>query len=119
MNDIKINLSLILPGGVLLSKQECLKNPKDSYERFKLTVQDEHKKRETLNIACRKTRTIRQNIKLTREAYDYMINPKACFDLKLNKIWKKMSNKERIKHHCKAIAESLGAVDFSFEILPD
>ena len=124
MTEAKVNLSLLVPGAGLPSEQECSKNPKESYDHFSVKVKDTKvvkgkkvEKTETIHVAVRKSKTIRQNIKLSQEAYDYMIN--ECLDPKLRKTWKKLSVNQKLQHHCRQIAESLGAIDFSFEVLED
>lgn len=121
MSEIKVNLSLELQGGTMLSEQECSKNPKESYNHFQMTINKDPKgrKKETIQVAVRKSRTIMQNIKLSREAYDYMVDGKICPDPKLQKVWMKYTERERLNWHCSQIAEALGATGFSFSILED
>lgn len=122
MSEIKVNLSLTLPGSVLLSEQECSKNSKkkDCYDYFRIgVVGAKGKNKEVINVAVRKSRTVKQNIKLSKEAYDYMTNGKVCPNPKLRGKWDNYTTHQRIKYHCSQIAESLGAIDFSFEILED
>lgn len=127
MSEIKVRLSLELPGSTMLSEQECSANSKveekkkDYYGYFNLKVASGKgkKSKETLNIAVRKSRTARQNIKLSREAYDYMTDKELCPSPKLKKEWSKFTVNQRLQYHCRQIAEALGAIDFSFEILED
>lgn len=123
MNEIKVNLSLILPGSVLLSEQECSKNSKknkkDYYDYFSMKVIGNNGKKEVLNVAVRKSRTAKQTIKLSKETYDYMIDSGNCPEPKLKKVWGKYSINEKLKYHCSKIAETLGAIDFTFEIFKD
>lgn len=126
MSEIKINLSLTLQGSILLSEQECsrkLKNKQECYDHFSLSVEDQKtKKKEVLHIATRKTRTIKQNIKLSKEAYEYMIGEESYPNYpnpKSKKAWEKLSKEQRLKYHCGKIAEQLGAIDFSFEVFDD
>lgn len=121
MSEIKVNLSLTLPGSIMLSEQECSKNPKKSYSHFSMKVRTsaESNKTETINVSVRKSRTIKQNIKLSKEAYDYMTNKDELPDPKLKKEWGRLTINQRLQYHCKQIAETLGAVDFTFEVLGD
>lgn len=119
MTEPKIILSLLVPGANLLTPEVCENNPKESYNHFTIRVNKDSKgkKQTTIHVTTRKNSTVKQNIKLTREAYDYMVG--NFTDTKLRKVWKTLSINEKIKEHCKIIAETLGAVDFSFEILND
>lgn len=120
MSEIKVNLSLTLPGGVMLSEQECSKNPKDSYNHFRMEVKDaKGKNKEVINVSVRKSKAIKQNIKLSKEAYDYMTNKNNYPTPKLKKEWEKFSINQRLQYHCGQIAEALGAIGFTFEVLDD
>lgn len=121
MSEIKVNLSLTLPGSVLLSEQECSKNPKESYDHFRMEVRKDvkGKKKEIIHVAVRKSKTVKQNIRLSREAYDYMTDSKICPDPKLQRSWGRYTANQRLEYHCSQIAEALGAIGFSFEVLND
>lgn len=122
MSEIKVNLSLTLPGSVLLSEQECSgnsKKKKDCYDYFHMEVADEKGNKEVLNVAVRKSKTAKQNIKLSKEAYDYMTDKTICPNPKIKKEWEKFTVNQRLQYHCRQIAEALGAIDFSFEVLDD
>lgn len=124
MSEIKVNLSLELPGSTMLSEQECSRNSKkkkkDCYDYFHVDVVDaKGRNKETLNIAVRKSKTVKQNIKLSREAYDYMTDGRSCPDSKLTKSWGNLTARQRLQYHCGQIAEALGATGFSFEVLDD
>lgn len=122
MSEIKVNLSLTLPGGVLLSEQECSGNSKkknESYDYFCMTVTDADGTKDTINVAVRRSKNVKQNIKLSKEAYDYMTDKAICPNPKLKKGWEKFTVNQRLKYHCEQIAEALGAIGFSFEVLDD
>ena len=118
MSEIKVNLIVTLLGGVMISEQECSKkNSKKNYDSFFLEVEGKNKKKEILNIKTRKCVSAKQSIKISREAYDYMLSTPT--NPKLSKVWKRYKDMDRIKQHCKIIADDLGAIDFNFEILDD
>lgn len=122
MSEIKVNLNLTLPGSVLLSEQECSRNSKkkDCYDYFRMEVGDaKGKNKEVINVAVRKSKTVKQNIKLSKEAYDYMTDKSVCPNPKLKKEWEKYSINQRLQYHCGQIAEALGAIGFTFEVLDD
>lgn len=77
------------------------------------------KNKEVINVAVRKSKTVKQNIKLSKEAYDYMTDKAICPNPKLKKEWEKFTVNQRLQYHCGQIAEALGAIGFSFEVLDD
>lgn len=108
----------------MLSKQECSRNSKekkkDCYDYFRMEVADANgKNKEVINVAVRKSKTVKQNIKLSKEAYDYMTDKAICPNPKLKKEWEKFTVNQRLQYHCGQIAEALGAIGFSFEVLDD
>lgn len=127
MSEIKVRLSMTVPGAQMLSSQECEKNPKESYNVTKLRVQNGRGKNSTelITVATRKNKTAKQSISITKEAYDYMVSnefePK-CSSL-LHKypkhVWLKMTPKQRLETHLSIIAESFNAIGFTYEILDD
>ena len=102
MSEIKVSLSLELQGSTMLSEQECSR-----------------KNKEVINVAVRKSKTVKQNIKLSKGAYDYMTDSRICPDPKLKKGWESYSIQQRLEYHCGQIAGALGAIGFSFEVLDD
>lgn len=123
MSEIKVSLSLTLRGSIMLSEQECSRNSKkkkDCYDYFRMEVADANgKNKEVINVAVRKSKTVKQNIKLSKEAYDYMTDNENCPNPKLKKEWSKFTAHQRLKYHCEQIAAALGAIGFSFEVLED
>lgn len=137
MDNIKLRLSLSVPGAQMLSRQECLKNPKDSYDIDKMSVRyttGEGRRRKVrtdiLVIKTRKSRQARHNINICNEAYDYMISddtppaPKYSRIVKSKKgapvsIWSTMSVSERLKVHLDLIAKDFNATDYTYEVLDD
>lgn len=137
MNNVKLRLSLSIPGAQMLSEQECSKNPKESYDYSKLMIEytvgkgkKAKTKKEILNIRTRKSCTVRQNINIGIEAYNAMIdnscppNEKYAKKVGHNKkgpitLWSTMSKDARLKANLDLIAESLQAVSYSYEVLED
>lgn len=120
MDDIKVSLSIVIPGSQLYSEQVCSKNPKECTEHNQFTVEDKktHKK-EVIHYYTRKRIPARQSLKITKEAYDSMTDKLSCPEWEKMFIWSKMSRKQRLESHCKRICEGLNGVSFSYEILED
>lgn len=127
MSEIKVRLSMEVPGATMLSSQDCEKmSKKEAYEHSIVTVEYKVKKgkklktvKETLHINTRKSRHAKHNISITKEAYASMISKTEIPVPKLNKVWSQMSNKKRLEYHLNLIAENFNAYSYSYEILDD
>jgi hypothetical protein len=147
MSEIKVRLSLDVQGAQLLSEQECSKNPKESYNTEIISVEASTKSgkpvREILTINTRKNRIIKQSLNISKEAYNYYVSDNEPPTERLAKriylkkevgkqpngkpnkvtvettLWAQYTPKQRLNWHMSKIAESLGAIGYSFEILDD
>lgn len=137
MNDIKLRLSLCVPGAQMLSKQECLKNPKESYDTNKMLIEytvgrgkNAKVKKEILTIKTRKSKVVKQNINITTDAYYHMIgsdipSPKYAKSVGTRadgtpiSLWSTMFPEQRLKVHLDLIAEHFNASEYSYEVLDD
>lgn len=127
MSEIKVRLSMTVPGAQMLSSQECEKNPKESYDITKLRVRNGRGKNSTelITVATRKNKTAKQSISITKEAYDYMVSDELASEIYslLRKdpkhVWLKMTPKQRLEAHLSIIAESFNAIGFTYEVLDD
>lgn len=136
MIELKVSLSLSVPGAGMLSSQECEENPQESYDENKLVLtyikgkgkyQKEVKR--ILTYSTRKQKLVTQNINLCKEAYDYMLDtPTSAKFSKIVKttkrgkqvtLWSTLSVDERLKHHFDLIAHDFHAVSYSYKILDD
>lgn len=135
--EIKITLSLLVPGASLLTPEFCDKNPKDSYDENKITVsytkgngKKAQKVKKTYIFMTRKQRLITQNININREAYEYMLQTPTTTKLSkpvkrnnagdvIQRVWDTMSVDARLKEHFNLIAHDFRAVSYSYEILDD
>lgn len=137
MVEPKISLSLLVPGAGMLSSQECEKNPKDSYEENRLPIvyykgkgKNQKKIKKLIIFQTRKNKLITQNINISKEAYEDMLNTPTSVKLAkaikydvngevIVRTWDTMSIDERLKKHFDLIAHDLHAVSYSYEILGD
>lgn len=121
MNESKVNLSITLRGNVMLSEQECSKNPKECYNYHKQVVSDKKGKKETIVFTTRKNRLIRQSINLTKEAYEYMISDEVpeWYSTGVPKKWKSLSKKEKLELHLKTICDSLNGESFTYQVFEE
>ena len=123
MNDVKLRLSLYVPGAQMLSSQTCEENVTENYDRTKIEVRTsvsgkKKDKTEVITVSTRKSRLVRQNINLTSDAFNYMVSNETPYFSTI-KEWKNKSRKERLKEHLDRIAENFNAKSYTFEILDD
>ena len=129
MTNIKLSLSVLLPGGTMYSKEESLKNPhlKDEnaknnldlrkFDSFSIKLRDA-KKVETHRIFVRKSKPARQVLNLSEEAYNYFIGQEKPEKYKGEMgPWGKLTKNQKIIWHCNNIAENFGGSLESWEIL--
>lgn len=147
MTETKVRLSLNVQGAQLLSTQECVKNPKESYNTVVIPIETTSKKgkihKENIVIKTRKQRTVKQCMNICKEAYDYMTCPDNPPNTKMGKralkkiiightdqgkpikrfiestVWAELSEKQRLIWHLRSIAEHMQAINFTFEVFED
>lgn len=124
MIDIKLRLSLCVPGAQMLSKQECLKTPKESYNEHKMLIKFTkgrgkyaREAKKLLVIKTRKQKMTTQIINICEEAYHHMLETPTSN--KMFKVWNTLPEHEKLKAHFDLIAYDLHAVSYSYEILGD
>lgn len=136
MSEIKIRLSLSVRGAQRVSWEEAQKHPKESYDLSVIKVEAGSGRKgkiyDTFAVKTLKNRVIKQNVQLSKDAYDYMISDyipsdefrKTVYIRKNGKkkgvsLWESFTEKQKLDWHLKQLADSLGAIDFSYEILED
>ena len=141
MDNIKVNLSILLQGGTMLSVEEStriieepVKTPSGSIKHVdgkpvtrQLRVPDIHKhdkfelevlnrgKKETVKVFTRKSKKCKQIMHLNEDAYDYMVSAERPPQYK--GAWLTLTPYQRLKWHCNRIAESLGGTVESIQVL--
>lgn len=131
MTTIKLSVTIVLPGSTMMTSQECEQNPKDNYVSHKMMLSIKHfdkktkkafYKREPLEFKTRKCIPAQQVLKMSEEAYDYMISS-SCPDWYLMRggisKWKKLSPKERLELHLDRTCKSLGGISYTYAIFGD
>lgn len=148
MSETKVRLSMKVRGAQLLSSQECEKNPKKNYNTEAVTVEFPTKKgkahKETITVRTRKHRLVKQVLNISKEAYNSMTavdqpptkrlakkilttkvvgkekNGKPKKVITETTVWAhQFTPIQRLNWYMSRIAESLGAVDYSFEVFDD
>lgn len=139
MNEIKLNLSIVLPGSTLFSKEECLKTTQeviklkngkkrtvtkvvedwDKMDKHTFKVSESGKaKPETIVFHTRKCKPATQSINLNKNAFDYMTRGE-CPSFAKPKDWARMSKKQKLEAHLSKIVEHVGGVSFTYQVFED
>ena len=135
--EVKITLSLLVPGASLLTPEFCDKNPKENYNEDKMLIRltkgkGKYKKEreKSLIIRTRKQKLAIQKLNICEEAYKYMLSTPTSVKLSrptkrnkdedvIERVWDTMSVHERLKKHFDLLAHDFHAVSYSYEILDD
>ena len=123
-NEIKVSLSITLPGSVMLSQEQAkaLEEEKvgTGYDTFSMRVEgkngDGKKDAETITVKTRKCKPAGQSLNLSMDAYEYMIGKEAPYFVK-PRDWERLTKKQRLEAHLKRVVEGLGGVSFTYTIL--
>lgn len=119
MTNVKVNLSITLPGSVLHSEEESSKNS--------FTIKNVGPHHSELTVRMRDCKPASQMIHLSLEAYNYMTakskkredDLKNCPAFSTPGNWFMKSEKERLEAHLKQICHDLGGETFTYSILED
>jgi hypothetical protein len=139
MDDIKVNLSIVLPGRTLFSKEECLKTiQKESTtkkgkvkkvftqvedfaktDKNTISVYTKENGRELITFYTRKCIPAKQSLNISRDAYKYMTSTESCLSSIKQQRWASMSKKERLEAHLAEIVSSVKGVSFTYKVFED
>lgn len=123
MSNIKVNLSILLPGGTMLSVEESTRKTKsgdvvmdpNKHDKFELRLNDRGKEA-PITVYTRKTKKAKQVIHLCEEAYNYMTSASEI-PYAYKGVWRGLKPHERLTWHCNRIAEQLGGTVASIQVL--
>ena len=128
MSEVKLSLSIQLPGRVLLSQEGAKALEQQGLAGFTehSLVVEMHKRmgkkvkvdKETIHFKTRNSVPAVQNINICKEAYLYMIG-KECPSFISPKDWSRMSKVKRLEAHLNEIAESRNGVVLHYHIFED
>lgn len=144
MIDIKLNLSIELPGSTMLSKEECLKTTRkvigkktkagkiykkaievkvedwDKMEKHSMRVANtKGTNPEIITFHTRKCKPAKQSLNMSKEAYEYMIGKDSCPSWSKPGKWAAMSEKERLEAHLQRTVEYLGGISYTYQVFED
>nr|DAH00684.1 MAG TPA: hypothetical protein [Crassvirales sp.] len=124
MSDVKVSLTVALQGRTMLSQEtaDALEklSPASGYDKTSIEVSGpDHKDREVIVIKTRKSIPATQTINLSEEAYNYMTSSESCPFFLKQRHWNALKTKERLAIHIERIAQQLGGVVLSCQVLED
>ena len=131
MSDIKLSVTIVLPGSTMMTSQECDKNPKESYKDNCITLsvkkydnktRKNYFKSEPLRFKTRKCKDASQVIRMTTEAYEYMTSqmfPDWWPSMGHPSQWKRMSKEKRLELHLDRLCEHLGGTSYTYAVYND
>lgn len=145
MIDIKVSLTILVPGANMISKEESLKSiqkcvtnkGKQVYKQGKplmkevlvedldkhdlntiLISNDKGKIVDRVTFYTRKSVPARRSMNLSREAYDYMVSDMYPEWYKLRN-WKNLTKEQRLAIHLERIAQNFGGEVEDFIVYDD
>lgn len=123
MSEIKISVSITLPGSVMLTQAEAKQLEKQKagtgFDLTKLRVEDNKGHADVLNIRMRKFKSCSQSINMGKEAYDYMTSRDGCPPNVKSFIWAKMNKKSRLEAHLDLVCKALKGTSYTYKVFDD
>lgn len=142
--EVKVSLTIGLPGAIMWSKEECLKTTHKMIEKktkagkiYKKTIEvkvedwdkmEKHTMRvtdkgvakpEIITFHTRKCKPATQSLNIGKEAYEYMIDKDSCPSWSKPSKWTAMSKKERLEAHLRRTVEHLGGTSYTYQVFED
>ena len=123
MSEIKISVSITLPGGVMLTQAEAEQLEKEKtgtgFDITKLKVEDKKGNKDVLSIKTRKYKSCSQSINMSKEAYDYMTSKDSCLPNIKSYMWAKMNKTQRLEAHLDLVCKALKGTSYTYKVFDD
>lgn len=125
MKEIKVSVTIILQGRVLLTQEEAETlekiQPNRGFEKhFQIVENPKNRKdKKVVHYTTRKCRPASQSIKLCKEAYLCMIDKSICPEWEKKGQWATKSKKERLESHLKRLTEYFEGISFTYKVFED
>lgn len=120
VTDIKVSLTVALPGRTMVSKEESLKNPMLLTKEVVKIYDVKTNRINNVNIFTRVTKPASQSLNICSEAYKKMISSSTPLKYEgTSHQWNKLNRNDRLLWHLENIAQELGGVIMSYEVFPD
>lgn len=117
MTNTKINLIITLPGGEMMSEQEC--SEKNLYKHLNMDVQDSTGKRETIHVKLRQCKPVKKVLNISQETYDFWMSPQGRQRDMSADFWNRMPKDKRLEIKIKNLVEYYGGVAYSYTVFED
>lgn len=123
MSEIKISVSITLPGGVMLTQAEAKQLEKEKtgtgFDITRLKVEDKKGNKDVLSIKTRKYKSCSQSINMSKEAYDYMTSKDSCLPNIKSYVWAKMNKTQRLEAHLDLVCKALKGTSYTYKVFDD
>lgn len=123
MSEIKISVSITLPGGVMLTQAEAKQLEKEKtgagFDITKVKVEDKKGNKDVLSVKTRKYKSCSQSINMSKEAYDYMVSKGSCLPNIKPYMWAKMNKTQRLEAHLDLVCEALKGTSYTYKVFDD
>ena len=118
MQEVKISLTIALPGRVIRSLENA------TLEKHSMTLVERVGKnkinKHTITYSTPKAEDVIQVLNMNKEAYKYMTsNETPSFMLNNSRDWKNMSKKKKLEMHLNETAKSLGGKLLFYHVFDD
>ena len=140
--EVKVSLTIELPGAMMWSKEECLKTTHKVIKKetkagkiYKKTIKvkvedwdkmDEHTMRvaggfkpQVITFHTRKCKPAAQSLNISKEAYEYMIDKDSCPSWCKPSKWAATSKKQTLAAHLQRTVEHLGGTSYTYQVFDD
>lgn len=136
MNDIKVSVSIVLPGSTLFTqekaetlekeqpnsgfetKSQVINTPIPNSKKDRKKLKGDKVKKTTISYTIRKCKTAKQVLKLNKETYLAMVSSSCPEWIKIQR-WNTMNRNQRLEAHIQRIMEDLQGISYSYQILND
>lgn len=126
MEDIKLSLTIVLPGSTMMSEQECSKNSAENYNHFSMIVGSKNDK-QTIHVKTRKCKTASMVINMGNDTYRYFTaksknrreDAQNCPGWSRPDIWYPLSVEERLKKHLARIVSDKKGISYTYKVFED
>lgn len=122
-NEIKVSLSVVLPGRTMLSQEEAETLEKQgsvAFDEFNVEVSDaKGENKEVIGVKTRKSIPANQALNISKEGYDAMIDKDNCPYWSKAGTWASMNTKMRLEAHLQRICASLGGISYTYTVFED
>lgn len=123
MNEIKVSVSVVSQGGVMLTQAEAEQLEKTKkglgFDLTRIKVEDKQGNVDILNVRTRKFRTVTQSVNMCKEAYEYMTSKDGCPPHIKQFVWAKMKPTQRLEAHLDLVCKHLRGVSYTYKVFDD